>query len=407
MYEKKAAILYIGNFCLSELNASGKRVLANALLLKNIGYEVVFIGFGKQGVKNECIKSICNNEFISYTFLYSNDIFRMMAYNRYKRCKVIFNEVKEKYVIKAIIMYGSMANAIYNLYVAKWCKNNGIKVIYDHVDIFSHPDKKNVIKYFIKKIDYEILYKLVFNKCDGIIAISSYIKEYHKKNNRLLCIVIPPLVYKTKKSRQRKSNEEYIIITYAGTITDVNRDPRLWKDRIDLMIDAILYVFNNSNIKIKFYLIGFNKEELIAMFPRKMRSEYEKKISELKEVIEFLGEKKQLEVEDYLIESDFSFLIRDENQTTMAGFPTKVSESISCGLPVILNNTSDIKKYIIQGINGFIIPKEEAGLYLLRILSMNKKNIDELKKSTYECKTFYYMNYLLPMKSFLENEVKV
>ena len=72
----------------------------------------------------------------------------------------------------------------------------------------------------------------------------------------------------------------------------------------------------------------------------------------------------------------------------MAGFPTKVSESISLGIPVITNNTSDLKKYICNGVNGYMIENEE---------DIRKLAQDILEKTKYpkvDSNLFFYKNQI-------------
>ena len=40
----ESIIFYIGNFGMPEVNAAGKRVFGNALILEKIGYKVILIG---------------------------------------------------------------------------------------------------------------------------------------------------------------------------------------------------------------------------------------------------------------------------------------------------------------------------------------------------------------------------
>ncbi|MGV8148985.1 MAG: hypothetical protein ACLKAK_10085 [Alkaliphilus sp.] len=44
----KKTVLYIGNFAFPLGNAAGKRVYANGKILKELGFEVIFIGTSKE-----------------------------------------------------------------------------------------------------------------------------------------------------------------------------------------------------------------------------------------------------------------------------------------------------------------------------------------------------------------------
>ena len=95
---------------------------------------------------------------------------------------------------------------------------------------------------------------------------------------------------------------------------------------------------------------------------------------------------------------DFTILIRPEElRYTKAGFPTKVVESLFYGTPVIVNLTSDLGKYIIDGKNGFIVKdcsSEELKIVIERVLEIdNIKIINENARHSAE-ENFDYRNYV-------------
>lgn len=69
----------------------------------------------------------------------------------------------------------------------------------------------------------------------------------------------------------------------------------------------------------------------------------------------FCGIVPQVDVPYYYHDSDFSVIIREPTRKNMAGFPTKLAESMMAGCPVLLNSTSDISKFVHSGSNGFLI----------------------------------------------------
>jgi glycosyltransferase involved in cell wall biosynthesis len=87
----------------------------------------------------------------------------------------------------------------------------------------------------------------------------------------------------------------------------------------------------------------------------------------------------------------------------MAGFPTKFTESISCGTPVITNKTSDIEDYLIDGMNGFFLTMQlENDIKVMkRIVSLEKSEILTMKKYCNESKVFSYINFKSSAKRFI------
>ena len=85
--------------------------------------------------------------------------------------------------------------------------------------------------------------------------------------------------------------------------------------------------------------------------------------------VKFLGKVSHTEALSAVAEADYSFLIRDENRVTKAGFPTKFVESISAGTAVIANDNSNVKQYISDGVGGYIIEPQRILEELTAILN--------------------------------------
>jgi glycosyltransferase involved in cell wall biosynthesis len=136
-------------------------------------------------------------------------------------------------------------------------------------------------------------------------------------------------------------------------------------------------------------VIGISKEHFLEYYP-----EDEEVVASLGERVSFLGKMSHKDVLLYLKRADFSIFYRAKTRVTMAGFPTKFSESISCGTPVITNLTSDLSAYLKDGINGFII-EENIDRSLKEILSIGTMNLKVLKKNVNKS-LFDYHNYIVP-----------
>ena len=102
--------------------------------------------------------------------------------------------------------------------------------------------------------------------------------------------------------------------------------------------------------------IGFVKDDLIAMFPYEQQDEYRQKLAHMKKNVVFCGKMSNAAVRQMIYDSDFTILLRDSKTSTNAGFPTKVSESMAMGVPVLANITSDIATYMTDGENGIVLP---------------------------------------------------
>ena len=81
---------------------------------------------------------------------------------------------------------------------------------------------------------------------------------------------------------------------------------------------------------------------------------------------------------------------------TMAGFPTKFVESISCGVPVIMNDTSDIRQYLSDGKNGILIELSSDNI-ADTFAKLPNRHVD-VERDTFDIK-----KYVAKVQSFLNS----
>ena len=380
---KNDCILYIGNFDQCNRSAAGKRVYGNKLLLNNCGYNVKLVG---KNVTNA--KSIEDEDFL-YFPNYST-----YCYKKYVRW--LENYIKSRNINPiCIIRYGSPSIALFDLELSKYCTRKDIPLVVDAVD-WLNVDGGSILFKFVKKID-TWLEKAVLNKrADGIIVISKYLSNIYKAHSKT--IIIPPLIEKTKENI---STNEILKLVYAGCPfrkgIKINNIHSI-KDRLDLVVETICEIEKKSNVKLDIY--GLTKEEYLVAFPD------HKSILEKDDSIRFYGTKPMAYVQNEISKADFTILLRERNRSTMAGFPTKIVESISLGTPVITTDTSDLKDYIENGKQGFFVDicnKDSLIEAMTEICNMDRSQIYEMKL---ECKRlgirFLPQSFVTAMNSFLK-----
>ena len=115
------------------------------------------------------------------------------------------------------------------------------------------------------------------------------------------------------------------------------------------------------------------------------------------EWLHFLGKLQNVKALSLIKNSDFSIFFRKKNLVTTAGFPTKLSESIACGTPVITNDSSDLKEYIENGKNGFLVEIDDMDYLFEQILvicNLSKSQLFGMKEYCAQEKTFDYREYI-------------
>lgn len=397
----KKSILYVGNFAFPCGNAPGKRVYANAKVFQKLGYDVILIGLSENSA------SFSQNHYDGFTFFNLPRPRKILDFFYYKSFFNLFKSFlsrKEEIGLCLVIYYGSIGFSLFNSILLRLCRKNNLKVVSDCVD-WLVVKTKNPFFNLIKFIDDFYQKAFVNKKVDGIIAISSYLANYYKRSVSPL-IIIPPLSpapsisNSTLKISASCSNNKKII--YAGI--PFRRGERVsskknMKDRIDKIIE-LFYNAQRKGCKFTLSIFGFSKEEYFIAIP-----DQKKYVEELGDSIIFHTFKPNKEIVNRIAESDFTILIRDVNRMTTAGFPTKISESISNGTPVITTLTSDLPKYIVEGETGFFIESEgeKAIDQLVNILNINCTEVLRMKENCRKHNPFYYENFVDTFKCFFHD----
>ena len=381
---KKA--LYVGNFASPDINAAGKRVLGVSLLLRECGYSIEMIGYQPGFTeKVDIANGITFSSFPDYG---------KSAGKKY----IEWLKGKDSSTIDLIVRYGSPGLATFDYYLWKYAKNHKIPLIADVVD-WLYAASSNPVFNIIKSCD-TFLEKAFLNQycCDGIIAISSFLYNFYKFPPQKK-IIIPPLAerYKDNTTTNRVPR-----IIYAGIPfrlgTTIKKNIQM-KDRIDIIF-KVFYRLEMRGIPFETNIIGITKSDFITAFPA-----YANDANQTKQII-FAGKKTMQQIEEIYSEMDFSILIRDITRATTAGFPTKIVESMSLGVPAITNRTSDIAHYITNRTNGFLVDASNNQTLedqIMRVLETSEPELKEIKKRVFEEKRFSSQSFKHDFVTFLKS----
>lgn len=396
----KKTIIYIGGFELPDKNAAAQRVIANGKLFRDLGYEVVFDGLTK-GRKTDLIDQNPTSifGFDSFAQQYPKGF---IAWLRYVMEFQRYLQLIKKYPDTiAIICYNLPSGSIWKL--LNYCKKNEIKLIADCTEWYAAPRQGNLVKRFAKKLDISLRMNTLQPKMDGIIAISDFLANFYQRQG-VKIIKVPPLVdvedEKWINLKLDKCNTP-IEILYSGSPFSF-ADKSNVKDRLDLILEALIDL-STEGLNFKFQVIGVSREDVIAFFPNLAAG-----IASLNEKVHFHGKVPHQEAVDLLKRCDYSIFLRDKNIVTQAGFPTKFVESISCGIPVLTNNNSNVADYLKPGKNGYWVDMNDGDKIkqsLKKALTISANQIIKMKQFCHQSDTFDYRKYLQKFEDFLSREI--
>jgi glycosyltransferase involved in cell wall biosynthesis len=375
---KRKTILYVGNFHFPKGNAAGKRVYGNSILLKELGYSVTVIDTTSsyKPINYELSTKTYNQGFEYYSLPYPRGLKDWLKfYKAYRAVKDVVIRKQCENDIFAVIMYGSPTLSLFNLFLIKYCKSQNIKIVADCVDWLSIKSK-SVLFNIIKSLD-DYCQKAIFNKkVDGVICISEFLSDYYRSSGKKTT-VIPPLSIELDDDKKVHKAPEIQTFIYAGRpFRDdmVKDDVHSMKDRVDIIFN-VFKDLKCEGYNFKLHVFGFEVEEFLRCVPS-MRANIELIMCSTT----FHGHADNNIVLDTLKESSFSILFRDCKRDTIAGFPTKVAESIAVGTPVIVSNVGDISKYVVEGINGFLSPVDDYNMQLNSVRKALEASSDKVKE---------------------------
>lgn len=387
-------ILYVGGFEMPDKNAAAHRVLSNGKIFRELGYNVIFIDVDKNLSFNTDILSTYKNVqgFDCWSVPYPKTYIDWIKYlSNIASLKVIARKYSN---IKFVIAYNYPALALRNLKL--FCKKNEVRIIADCTEWYSTKGT-NVVFKIIKGLDSFLRMRIIQKQMDGLIVISKYLEQYYADCKNV--VRIPPLVdineqkwrFDLSEQHENKDMLDKIRLIYSG-------NPGKNKDKLSNIVDSLnaLNHFDNYLMEI----VGISKDDFLVSHP-----DYKEKIEILGSKISFVGKISHIESLKKLKNSDYSIFIRDKTRVTMAGFPTKFVESITCSTSVITIDVSDLRDYLSDDLKIHLIKNDSVAnitKVLESIFSTDKSDSKQRVKQSNDL--FHFMKYHESMRKLLSDK---
>lgn len=337
-------VIYLGSMQFPDKTAGALRAFSIAKSLREIGYKAVLIGLdSKMNKLTPVLESkVIYEGFDCYSLPLPKSV-REWAHHMHsiKEFKVIMNAYGFN-SIRAVIAMEYEAIALWKL--SKFCDKIGVKLIADAEEWYEkskHPFPMNIFKDFDTTFRMHYVYP---KKIQSMICISRFFYEYYSDNVEERVHIPGTIDSNSPKwhNLPHYSPNDIFTIGYAGF-----SDRKMRKERIDILVKAVCRL-NEQGKPCKLRLAGVKKSVIEEYVPEiTKQSAYHNRI-------EFIGVVSHIECLEMIATSDFSAIIREDKRVTRAGFPTKLSESLGCGTPVITTPSSNVSDYVINGKNGFV-----------------------------------------------------
>lgn len=373
-------------------NAAAHRVLANGNILRELGYDVVFVGID---ATRDNGAELFRQDFLGFECWNVPYPLGMMAWLKYiLGLASILHFLQKNYHAKAVICYNYPAVAQWR--IKRLCKRAGIRMLADATEWYD-ASAGSFIHRIVKWLDTSMRMHIIHRCADGIITTSKYLTEFYRGMGKTT-VELPTLFdadkFQSVSSREDTLRKQFI---YVGSPFDpgrVNKSRSNLKERLDVCIEVFYQLYTEGE-DFQFEIYGISEDDYLDVFP-----EHADMLQEMAACTAFKGRQPNQMVLKRIAESDFSIFFRDETRVTLAGFPSKLAESISCGTPVVSNKMVSLENYAhIEGL--FLASRGEELSLVKQIMAFSTEDINAIKQRVYQSRTFDYRNYVHKVGGFL------
>lgn len=195
---------------------------------------------------------------------------------------------------------------------------------------------------------FEYSMRCLATKADGALVISRYLETYFNAEH-IPTLRVPPLFSFTDcRPEQFREIDGGLHLCYAGTPGK--------KDKLETILQAMTALTGISK-RVELHLVGVDNKDLIALMDG-----CGLKIPpvDAKVKITAYGRVDNTTAKSIVSSCDFTVLLRDQLRYSLAGFPSKVAESLMLGTPVIANLSSNLDEVFVNGRNSILLENPDA-----------------------------------------------
>ena len=296
--------------------------------------------------------------------------------------------IRELYAdrLHSIICYNYPAIAQLRLHsFAKACGGRGLADVTEWYQRL-HPQS---IKAIVKNADTGFRMKFANFRMDGLITTSRFLTQFYRRKFKDI-VELPTLIdIKENPQVSVSPNGSPKRLFFAGAIEDkrvVAKEVGGLKDRLNWVIE-LLRDAHALGANFHFDIYGVEKTAYIDFFP-----EHREILESMTDHVTFHGRKPHAYLLKRLMQSDFSIFMRPDMITTNAGFPTKFSESITCGTPVIVNAFDCLVPFLDDRRNSIVVDRSDpkgSAQKVVDALALPSSEVMDMKLHCLASKAFH------------------
>lgn len=200
------------------------------------------------------------------------------------------------------------------------------------------------------KVALEIKY------CDYLFCISDYLIDFYRKRGarEIKLFKVPSTVDSRRFSKSfiRPVDSKYIC--YSGSLTKL-------KDGVDILINSFSMIASRFP-DISLVLVGKADTSDDEIYFRKLVSDLG-----LNNRVVFTGKLQRNEIPAYLCNAEILVLARPRSKVADAGFPSKVTEYLATGKPIVATRVGEIPQYLTDNVNAFLSEPDSVDAFAERL----------------------------------------
>lgn len=395
------AIIYVGGFELPDLNAAAQRVVANALIFRDLGYRVVLVGLTRRAdapaigpVPGFDIRGLEAWE-APYPEGNRQWLGRVVSI---ESVKCVTEAVRTDDPVRAIIAYNHPAVSQWRLLA--YARSLGAKGVADVTEWYAD-ERLNRVSSVVKNLDGRLRMNIVNRRMDGLITTSPFLSDYYRRPGHPL-VELPTLMDEAPGTAEAATPDGFPKkLFFAGSGFDpasAARSREGPKERLDLVVEQLAVAARRGG-RFTLDAYGVTLKDYVEVRP-----DHAEIITQLGDSLRFHGRRTRDEVRQALRRADYSIFLRSESRVTLAGFPTKYGESIAFGTPVLTNPLPNVMRHHQEGQTGFlldIVSEERSVEALIGALTCTASKVQEMKDFCGASGMFHYSRYLEPLSAFI------
>lgn len=271
---------------------------------------------------------------------------RWHKFLKYFKTLALFRKISKKEKVDGIIVYTMLLSTHLFAWLLSGISGSGLLK-----ECGEHP-LRNFQKGVIRRKTGLIKLYIESRLCEGIICITQFLVDFYKnygiRERKLL--LIPSTVDTERFKVSCRSPLKYEYILYCGRLN-------VKKDGVNILIESFVKI-SGKYPGINLVLLGKGDSAEDEVFLKNL-------VKELNtgERVIFLGQLSRTEVPAYLINAKILALARPKSMVADAGFPSKLTEYLATGIPVVVTEVGEIPVFLKDKVNAFISKPDSVGAF--------------------------------------------